>query len=51
MEKKKRIYVAPAMQVVELKARQTLLVGSSTEQLKSYKSGGDIWEDPDYDNE
>ena len=28
MEQKKRIYVAPAMQVVELKARQTLLVGS-----------------------
>lgn len=28
MKQTKRIYVAPAMQVVELKARHTLLVGS-----------------------
>lgn len=32
MEKKKRIYVAPAMQVVELKNRQMLLAGSTPDR-------------------
>lgn len=44
MEKKKRIYVAPAMQVVELKGRQMLLAGS---QLQSYQNGGEM----DFDEE
>lgn len=49
MEKKKRIYVAPAMQVVELKARQTLLVGSGN--AENFKSGSDVWKDSDYDED
>ena len=48
MKQNKRFYERPHLEVVELKSRQTLLVGSG-EQLKSYKSGGDIWEDDDYD--
>lgn len=42
MKQNKRIYEAPAMQVVELKSRQTLLAGS---QLESYQDGGKLWDD------
>lgn len=47
MKQTKRIYEAPAMQVVELKSRQALLAGSAAEASR-FENGGDIWEDENY---
>ena len=47
MKQNKRIYEAPAMQVVELKSRQMLLAGSN---IDDFQNGGDKWTDPEYDS-
>ena len=43
--KRKRIYVSPAVQVVEMKTRGVLLGGSGSASLQQYEYEDDGWTD------
>lgn len=46
MKQNKKFYERPHIRVVELKLRQTLLVGSGN--IEDFQNGGDVFTDPNY---
>lgn len=46
MKQNKKFYERPHIRVVELKLRQTLLVGSGN--IEDFQNGGNKWTDNDY---